>query len=267
MDSRPSKSKPRVDFLNPMNMKRSSSSNSDTHHSQLESPHSPLRFHSPLRSDLGDPSESPPYSSPINSPRNPTPPSSIDNSKAIVSVDNFTQYTPQTSPLPPSTNNAATNSARTPPPPPPPFRPGLTTMHRVVKEEAPQSVRKVGPEGGRSGSILRQSGREETMRLAELCLRISELVLCLISFSVMAADKTQGWSGDSFDRYKEYRYCLSVNVIGFAYASFQAYDLGYHMATGKHVIRHHLRWQLNFFIDQASSFSLRSSLIMDVACQ
>lgn len=39
-----------------------------------------------------------------------------------------------------------------------------------------------------------------------LGFRVLEVVLSLIAFSVMASDKTQGWSGDSFDRYKEYRY-------------------------------------------------------------
>ncbi|CAI0545794.1 unnamed protein product [Linum tenue] len=233
-------------------MKRSSSSNSDSHQGQLDSPHSPLRFHSPLRSDQGDPAESPPYSSPINSPEKPTPPS-VDNSKAVVAVDKFTQYTPQPSPLQPSSlNNAAAAEMG-------------ASMNRAVREEAAPSVRKVGPEGGRSGaavgSILRRSGKEDMVRLAELCFRIGELVLCLISFSVMAADKTQGWSGDSFDRYKEYRYCLSVNVIGFAYSAFQAYDLGYYMGTGKHVIRHHLRWHFNFFTDQASPWFLHNVLL------
>ena len=38
---------------------------------------------------------------------------------------------------------------------------------------------------------------------AALGFRFSEIVLCLILFSVMGADKTQGWSGDSFDHYTE----------------------------------------------------------------
>lgn len=41
-----------------------------------------------------------------------------------------------------------------------------------------------------------------------LGFRVLEMVLSLIAFSVMASDKTQGWSGDSFDRYKEYRYTI-----------------------------------------------------------
>lgn len=48
------------------------------------------------------------------------------------------------------------------------------------------------------------------------------------------------------------RYCLSVNVIGFVYSGFQAYDLAYYLATGKHVIRHHLKRPFDFFMDQAS---------------
>jgi len=50
----------------------------------------------------------------------------------------------------------------------------------------------------------------------------------------------------------ECRYCLTVTIIGFVYSGFQAYDLSYHLATGKHVIKHHLRHQFDFISDQAS---------------
>lgn len=51
-------------------MRKSSSKNSESSlHSHMESPHSPLRFHSPLRSDAGDPPETPPYASPDTSLR------------------------------------------------------------------------------------------------------------------------------------------------------------------------------------------------------
>lgn len=53
--------------------------------------------------------------------------------------------------------------------------------------------------------IERSTEREVVVKRGELGFRVCEVALCLISFSVMAADKTQGWSGDSFDRYKEYR--------------------------------------------------------------
>ncbi|KAH7550447.1 hypothetical protein JRO89_XS13G0193100 [Xanthoceras sorbifolium] len=230
------------------NMKRSSSSNSDSH-THLESPHSPLRFHSPLPSDQGDlePPDSPPYSSPYpspqKSPRN-TPPEK-QNSKAIVAVtDKFTQCSP-----------ALTASVAS----------GVT-LNRAVRGDGAPSMTKVGPGGeGRSAgamaSILKRSKTEETVKVANLGFRLSEVVLCLISFSVMAADKTQGWAGDSFDRYREYRYCLSINVIGFAYSVFQAYDIGYYISTGKHVIRHHLRRPFDFFMDQATLLELSTLFI------
>lgn len=91
----------------------------------------------------------------------------------------------------------------------------------------PAVVTKVDPSGGQDGftggggrvedgggdrrppvparPINRRSRKMTMMKNAELGFRVCEVVFCLISFSVMAADKTQGWSGDSFDRYKEYR--------------------------------------------------------------
>jgi len=72
-------------------------------------------------------------------------------------------------------------------------------------EEAQRPAAKAAPViGGERRS--RSAATEEMVSKAALGFRLSEVVVCLISFSVMAADKTQGWSGDSFDRYKEYRY-------------------------------------------------------------
>ncbi|OMO81478.1 hypothetical protein CCACVL1_12392 [Corchorus capsularis] len=224
-------------------MKRSSSSNSESLH--LDSPHSPLRFHSPLRSDQGDPepdNTSPPYASPAASPTKP-----VDNSKAIVAIDKSTQFNANSSPF-------------IMPPPPPTISPQQSlhvTVNRAVREEGPGVVTartKSGSGGGARAvaAVLRRSKVRETVLMAALGFRLTEVVLCLISFSVMAADKTQGWSGDSYDRYREYRYCLSVNVIGFVYAGFQAYSLAYYLITETHVIRHHLRQPFDFFMDQAS---------------
>ncbi|XP_021890878.1 CASP-like protein 4A2 isoform X2 [Carica papaya] len=222
-------------------MKRSSSSNSDAH-TQLDSPHSPLRFHSPLRSDQGDPPETPPYVSPVGSPEKPPP----DNSKAIVAVNKSTQFTPSPSPLQPRLPENAAAAAKSPSP--------VVLFNRAVREDGPQGTTKVGPASvggsGSMNSILRRSKMGETVKMAALGFRLSEFVLCLISFSVMAADKTQGWSGDSYDRYKEYRYCLSVNIIGFVYSGFQAYSLAYYMGKGKHLIHQHLCRPFDFFMDQ-----------------
>ncbi|GKV18918.1 hypothetical protein SLEP1_g29236 [Rubroshorea leprosula] len=216
-------------------MMRSSSSNSDAL-SNMDSPHSPLRFHSPLRSDLGDPPEvetdSPPYGSPAGSPGKPP-----DNSKAIVLVDGYTQCTPVHTPQAP-------NAGKSTP----------LTVSRAVKEEGPAATTtKLSGGGGGARvvtAILKRSKAEEMVKISALGFRLSEVVLCLISFSVMAADKTQGWSGDSYDRYKEYRYCLSVNVIAFVYSSFQAYDLAYYLITEKHTIHNRFRFPFDFFMDQ-----------------
>ncbi|XP_062116297.1 CASP-like protein 4A3 [Humulus lupulus] len=247
-------------------MKKSSSRNSDT--SQLDSPHSPLRFHSPLRSDAGDPPESPPYESPDNSPEKPQ-----DNSKAIVPVEKVNHYQDNHHSLRQSTtadNRQQVASHQLKKQQPNATVQPTTVINRATREEAPQSVAKVGPVAGASGgengsggggrrSTGRRSTKEDMLKSAALGFRVSEVILCLISFSVMAADKTQGWSGDSFDRYKEYRYCLSVNVIAFAYALFQTYDLSYHLSTGKHVIRHHLRRHFEFFMDQILAYLLISA--------
>ena len=60
-------------------------------------------------------------------------------------------------------------------------------------------------------SMLRRSKRDIMVEKVALGFRFSEIVLCLNLFSIMAADKTQGWSGDSFDRYTEYR-SLSLSL-------------------------------------------------------
>ncbi|KAF9667854.1 hypothetical protein SADUNF_Sadunf15G0066500 [Salix dunnii] len=225
-------------------IRRSSSSNSESQ-SHFESPHSPLRYESPLRSDLGDPPGST-YSSPIASPEKPRPP--LQNSVAVVATDKSTQYSPALSPIPPDNLQA------------PPLGMPEVVLNRNSKDDATGArVMKVGLEEMSTASVTRMSGKEEKMKIRELGFRLGEIVLCLISFSVMAADKTKGWSGDSFDRYKEYRYCLAVNVIGFVYAGFQAYDLSYHIATGKHVIRHHRRYHFNLFMDQILAYLLVSA--------
>jgi len=234
-------------------MKKSSSRNSDCSSTHMESPHSPLRFHSPLRSELGDPPESPPYESPEYSLERP-----VENSKAIVAVDRFTQYPPLASP---ADRQKPQENAKLPSP--------LVVFNRSRREEPPPSVTKVGPSVGEEGrgsgmmaSNQRRSKREEMDQMvnkAALGFRLSEFVLCLVSFAVMAADKTQGWSGDSFDRYKEYRYCLSVNVIAFVYSGFQAFDLTHLLITNHNLIVHPLRFHFDFFMDQILAYLLISA--------
>ncbi|KAH0466750.1 hypothetical protein IEQ34_003988 [Dendrobium chrysotoxum] len=108
-------------------------------------------------------------------------------------------------------------------------------------------------------SILRRQWRAEAVRRADVVARMVAAALCLISFSVMAADKDRGWTTDAFNSYKEYRYCLSVNVIGFVYAGFQAYAEVHHMSSKKHIIRRPMGNYFNFAMDQILAYLLISA--------
>ncbi|KAL6136316.1 hypothetical protein ACLB2K_061612 [Fragaria x ananassa] len=108
-------------------------------------------------------------------------------------------------------------------------------------------------------SILKRARRQSLVRRAMLGLRISGILFCMISFSVMAADKKQGWASDSFSNYKEFRYCLAVNVLGFVYSGIQTYDLVYYFTTGKHVVQHHLRYYFDFLMDQILTYLVISA--------
>ncbi|KAI4320468.1 hypothetical protein MLD38_033944 [Melastoma candidum] len=109
-------------------------------------------------------------------------------------------------------------------------------------------------------SVLRRARRESMMKRGLVMLRVSGCILCLISFSVLAADKSQGWALDSFYRYKEFSYCLAVNVVGFLYSGFQAIDLSILSSTGKRIVKFRLQNYTEFFLDQVLSYLLLSAL-------
>lgn len=192
--------------------------------SLMESPHSPLRSDSPYRSDEPEP----PGYSPDNSLKKP-------QSKAMVVLG---KYSPHSS-LQSSLNDFSgqhspaalpRENAKSPLPSP------VVTLNRDVRDGMPAAVTKLDPASGRDGfttdggrvedgggdrrppggvtAIVRRSRREAMVKRAELGFRVCEMVFSLISFSVMAADKTQGWSGDSFDRYKEYRFLTLIILCG-----------------------------------------------------
>ncbi|XP_057804586.1 CASP-like protein 4A3 [Salvia miltiorrhiza] len=271
-----------------------SMSDTESTASQVDSWHSPLRFDSPLRSD-----------DPIFLPENDN--CGNKSSKSLVPTERFHSQVPS----PGKSNFKATSpaaavakgwrpwphSVKSPsgngdaPASPPAGKGGrrenssaergnspvILGLNRLVKEEAPRGVKKVGGGGAaveegygdevggdrRSRAavenILRRSERGTEVTKGALVVRVFEVIACLISFSIMAADKTKGWSGDSFDRYREYRYCLVVNIIGFVYSGFQAYDLAYHLGTEKHVISHHLRYHFDFSMDQILAYLVMSA--------
>jgi len=172
----------------------------------FESPHSPLRFRSSPLSDNGDPFHSP-ENSPLNDHR--------DNSRAIVIVETSTQFAQS---APPVTESEHRN--------PPPNEQPEVVVTRPARPEARSPG--AGPRGRTRAApppTLAVPKREVMLKKVALGFRLSEVVLCLISFSVMAADKTRGWSGDSFDRYKEYRLNFFSFFCGFLFID--SFQLGF----------------------------------------
>ncbi|KAL2505170.1 CASP-like protein 4A3 [Abeliophyllum distichum] len=143
----------------------------------------------------------------------------------------------------------------------------ITKNDPFVRNASVMETKKSG--GSRTGrrkvmpslSILRTTKREKMVKKAALGFRVFGFLFCLVSFSVMAADRNQGWALDSFESYKEFRYCMSVNVIGFVYSGAQAIDLSHNLATGKYIVQHQpeLRHYFDFAVDQIISYLLISA--------
>ncbi|KAI9078028.1 hypothetical protein K1719_039953 [Acacia pycnantha] len=108
-----------------------------------------------------------------------------------------------------------------------------------------------------SGFLL--SKKESKLNKALLGLRIAASVLCLASFSVLAADREKGWALDSYYVYKEFRYNFSVNVIGFVYSGLQVIGLINYFITGKYLLQHRLRGFFSFSMDQILTYLLMSA--------
>ncbi|CAL9180562.1 unnamed protein product [Musa hybrid cultivar] len=116
------------------------------------------------------------------------------------------------------------------------------------------------PAGSRVVSgILHRDRREEAVRRTAVGARLAAAALCLVAFSVLAADRDKGWALDSYNRYKQFRYCVSVNVIGFVYSGFQVYAQAHYMMTEKHIIRRPMGDYLDFAMDQILAYLLISS--------
>lgn len=196
-----------------------------------------------------------------------------------VHIENSPHGSPPLEPIPDLSRARVTSS---PPPAPvpqaPPVQP-VPVVNRYIREEtvpirktdkAPQDgfvgrLPEVVGGGGHVGGggqrrRVRSTGKEGWMRKFALGFRAMEVLFCVVSLSVMATDKSKGWALDSFYRYKEFRYCMGVNVIGFAYAVLQACDLVYQLATGSHgTRRHYLRYYFDFAMDQMLTYLLISS--------
>ncbi|XP_059294128.1 CASP-like protein 4A3 [Lycium ferocissimum] len=166
---------------------------------------------------------------------------------------------------------------RSPPEIPPEPEIPAVVVKKSMKEEQPLALVKadlfVGDdadsvkEGGDSRRkirpplpVLRKAKMDDEMvKKVALGFRIFGFLFCLVSFSVLAADRNKGWALDSFERYMEFRYCMSMNVIGFVYSGAQAFDLAYQSATGKNIVQHHLRYIFDFALDQVVTYLLISA--------
>ncbi|CAH9089127.1 unnamed protein product [Cuscuta epithymum] len=133
-------------------------------------------------------------------------------------------------------------------PPPPPHSKASITVSAVDKFYSPHPSPAAKPSSTGNDSTL-PSGGYPLISTAPLALRLAQALFCVISFSLMAADQTQGWTGDSWHRYKEYRYCLAVNVMGFVYSGFQGFNISYRLATNSSTYSA-LSYHLDFVMDQ-----------------
>lgn len=133
---------------------------------------------------------------------------------------------------------------------------------------APTTVTVVGG-GGCGGGVgskrwllgggIPEKVRRAELKRAELGLRVSAAVFCLVALSVMAADTTTGWSGDSFRRYNEYRYVLASSVVAFTYSGFQLVSEVHYLVTRRHIIQAPWRSFFNLAMDQMLAYLMLSA--------
>ncbi|CAO2170884.1 unnamed protein product [Urochloa humidicola] len=109
------------------------------------------------------------------------------------------------------------------------------------------------------GGGVPEKVRHAELRKAELGFRVSAAVFCLVALSVMSADTTTGWSGDSFRRYNEYRYVLAASVVAFTYSGFQLVAEVHYIVTRRHIIEAPWRSYFNLAMDQMLAYLLLSA--------
>ncbi|CAF2273662.1 BnaA04g10150D [Brassica napus] len=134
-----------------------------------------------------------------------------------------------------------------------PFR---VTNTDLAEQKLGESRRRLRPS---FSTTPRESKWTSFVRKALLGFRVTAFVSCLVSFSVMVADRDKGWARDSFYKYKEFRFCLAANVIGFVYSAFMICDLVYLLSTSIRRSRHNLRHFLEFALDQMIAYLLASA--------
>ncbi|KAK9224957.1 hypothetical protein WN943_009997 [Citrus x changshan-huyou] len=142
---------------------------------------------------------------------------------------------------------------------PPPVKPHISSAAAPDTESAPSNIGSARKILRTNLTILKRAKRDNTIKKSLLGFRVCGFVFSLVAFSVLAADKDRGWARDSFYRYKEFSYCLAVNVIVFVYSGFQSFDLAYRLTAGHRKPRQILRYYLDFSLDQILTYLLLSA--------
>ncbi|THU71998.1 hypothetical protein C4D60_Mb04t07460 [Musa balbisiana] len=229
---------------------------------------------SPCRSPMRDAENStPPLSPPAKTPSRPQTPAREDRPvaaplRSLVSSPAKTPSRPQTParedgpvayPLRSPLRRADLPTPQRTPPDEPAPPPAVTIANRLSRDGV-SPAEKVISEGG--GGV--RAGEGGSVRGA-LGLRVAAFALSMIAFSVMAADKTEGWAGDSFDRYKEFRYLVAVNVLAFAYSVFQVCEKIYRKICTRHIMSRRMGSYFDLSMDQASRSLILAYLLMSAS--
>ncbi|KAL9235263.1 hypothetical protein vseg_010037 [Gypsophila vaccaria] len=195
----------------------------------------------------------------------PSPPpqlrrqSSHSTTSSISSDHTFHAFSPPLSPLPlPLPSPSSAPQAHLP----------IVSAARLIRDH-PEAVTKTEPHPPTGFASVEPAATKprrsrvgpgvKSVRILDLFLRFLEFGACLVSFAVMASDKRRGWAFDSYDRYIEFRYSMTVNVISFAYSGLQGFDLLLQLSMGKDLGRSQLRYCFDFAMDQILAYLLLSS--------
>ncbi|KAJ4746387.1 CASP-like protein [Rhynchospora pubera] len=130
---------------------------------------------------------------------------------------------------------------------------------RTVNLDRSNGPRRVSGSGGGNNYVVAETVWRAEVRRAAVALRVLAAVLCMVSFSVMAADRTEGWDGDSYRLHEEYQYVLTVNVITFVYSSIQLFLEIHRVITMRHAIPRPLSYYIDLIMDQILAYLLMSA--------
>ncbi|OIW06669.1 hypothetical protein TanjilG_04063 [Lupinus angustifolius] len=141
----------------------------------------------------------------------------------------------------------------------------LPVKLKTITVVGPEEVEEGARWGNDECNYFLKNKKEVKVNMVLLGLRVTAFVFCIISFAVLAADKEgiqimQQYSlPNSFNRFNEFKYTLSVNAIGFVYSGLQIFGLVKYFITKKYTLNPLLRGYFNFAMDQIVTYLLMSA--------